>query len=422
MSEISQVWPRRKSSADRISGLLLPALARRIRFGRLTLRTPGGGICDLGGTQSGPNGELQLHSWRMLWRLISGASGFAEGYLAGEWDSPDLPALLNLLGSNLPDRRVIPRGLPWRRLARAIEDRRRSNSRAGARGNIARHYDLGNDFYRLWLDESLTYSAAIFEGPDEDLQAAQTRKYRRIAELAGLAHGQRILEIGCGWGGFAIWAAREIGCHVTATTISEAQYALAAQRISEAGLGDRVTLMRRDYRDIAGRFDRIVSIEMLEAVGESYWPVFMKKLRESLAPGGRIALQVIVISDKAFPRYRTGVDFIQKHVFPGGMLPAPAVLRRAAETAGLAWRRSYSHGDDYARTLRIWGRNFAAAWPEIVVLGFDERFRRLWQFYLAYCEAGFRIGRIDVLQVALDAECDATATSTTPASAVKQST
>ena len=247
----------------------------------------------------------------------------------------------------------------------------------------------------------MTYSAALFAEPGETLEESQERKYARMAEMADLRPEHEVLEIGCGWGGFCVWAAHEIGCRVTAVTISQEQYDFARARIAAAGLGDRIELRLQDYRDLRGRYDRIVSIEMLEAVGEDYWPVFFGALHDRLKRGGRCALQVITIDDAAFPAYRARADFVQRYVFPGGMLPSPSVLRGAVLDAGLTWEGAGDHGEDYARTLAQWHRDFERAWPKIAALGFDGKFQRLWRYYLAYCEAGFRSARIGLLRVSL---------------------
>jgi len=375
------------------------AAARSLRVGRLALRLPSGSRRIIEGMTAGPSAAVQVHRWRAVGRLVVGGGiGLGEGYVAGDWDTDDLTAVLALAGLNL-DATGLLRGRATRRAARYLNHLVHGNSRRGARRNIAFHYDLGNYFYRLWLDESMAYSSALFARPGEDLAAAQVNKYRRIAELAHIRPDHRLLEIGCGWGGFATWLARTIGCRVTAVTISDAQYDFAAAEVQRLGLGERVTIRRQDYRDIAGRFDRIASIEMLEAVGERYWPVFFRKLHDCLAPGGQAALQVITIADRAFERYRHGIDFVQKHIFPGGMLPSPAAMTREIERAALVRHQDDGFGPHYADTLALWRQRFESAWPQIAPLGFDERFRRLWRFYLAYCEAGFRIGRVDVRQL-----------------------
>ncbi|HVY02949.1 MAG TPA: cyclopropane-fatty-acyl-phospholipid synthase family protein, partial [Caulobacterales bacterium] len=252
-----------------------------------------------------------------------------------------------------------------------------------------------------WLDPTMTYSSAKFDSPGQDLTSAQLNKYRALAERLDLQPGDRVLEIGCGWGGFAEVAARDYGARVTGVTISNAQRDFAVQRMARLGLSDRVDIQLRDYRDVEGRFDKVASIEMFEAVGESYWPAYFRKVAEALKSGGRAALQIITIDEALFAAYRRRADFIQRYIFPGGMLPTVARLRQEAERAGLAWDAMQNFGASYADTLAHWGRRFAAKWDEIRTLGFDERFKRLWAFYLSYCEAGFRTRRTDVVQVGL---------------------
>jgi cyclopropane-fatty-acyl-phospholipid synthase len=319
----------------------------------------------------------------------------------GDWETPDLPALLTLAAMN--DEALLERyyGLRWAAALRRLWHVGRANTRAGSRRNIAYHYDLGNAFYERWLDGSMTYSSAVFAREDETLAEAQANKYRRVAEKLEIAPGASVLEIGCGWGGFARLIAREFGARVTAITVSRQQCDYARKRAHEDGLADRIDVRLVDYRDVEGRFDRVASIEMLEAVGERYWPVFFAKLRDNLNDGGRAALQVITIADRWFDSYRRSVDFIQRYIFPGGMLPSPTALRRLAEQAGLTVAREEFFGPHYARTLAEWQRRFQAAWPELSPMGFDRRFKRMWEYYLAYCEAGFRAGSIDVTQVAL---------------------
>jgi cyclopropane-fatty-acyl-phospholipid synthase len=381
---------------------LVLRLARQLRCGRLTVGLPDGSRHDFAGPEPGPAGELLLRRARSLRRFLTGGSlGFAEAYLDGDWDSPDLPRLLELLARNEAAwaRHWAARG--WHGWLARLYHRLRPNSRRGSRRNIKAHYDLGNEFYRLWLDLSMTYSSAWFSGAEQPLEAAQAAKNRRLAERIGLRPGHRLLEVGCGWGGFAELAAREFGAKVTAITISKAQHDHAAARIQAAGLNEQVEIRLQDYRDVDRRFDRIASIEMFEAVGERYWPVFFGKLRSCLTQDGMAGLQIITIADRYFETYRRGVDFIQRHVFPGGLLPSPGALEQQFRRAGLKPVDFASFGQDYARTLAAWTQRFQAAWPEVAKLGFDERFRRLWQYYLAYCEAGFRVGFTDVRQIAL---------------------
>ena len=378
------------------------ALAGRLEAGELALTLPHGSERLFRGSRAGPRAALEVHDPRVFRRLLFGGTlAFAEAYIEGDCDSPDLTALVELVIENDAALMQALDRQRWTRLLQRLGHLLRPNSKRTARRNIARHYDLGNDFYALWLDPSMTYSSAVFERPGESLAAAQDNKYRRMAALAGIGPNDRVLEVGCGWGGFCSWAAREIGCRVTAITISPAQHDFAARRLQAEGLAERVDLRLQDYRDLEGGFDRIVSIEMLEAVGEKYWPRYFAMLRDRLVPGGRAALQVITIADDLFEAYRKDVDFIQRYIFPGGLLPSPGRLMDQARRAGLAWRGCERFGQHYARTLAIWRRSFEAAWPQVDALGFDERFQRMWRYYLAYCEAGFETGRIDVLQAAL---------------------
>jgi cyclopropane-fatty-acyl-phospholipid synthase len=273
------------------------------------------------------------------------------------------------------------------------------NTKAGSRKNIHAHYDLGNAFYAAWLDDSMTYSAGIYAPGDDDLRSAQQRKYRALAERIGIRRGDSVLEIGCGWGGFAEYAAREMGCTVTGLTISREQHDFAVARIAAAGLSDRVTIRMQDYRDERGVYDRIASIEMFEAVGEQYWATYFRQLHDRLKPGGTAGLQVITIKDESFAFYKKEIDFIRHYIFPGGMLPTPSHLHALGQRFGLPLVSERIFGLDYARTLADWRERFHAAWPNLTSMGFDERFRRMWEYYLSYCEAGFRSGNIDVRQV-----------------------
>lgn len=385
---------------------LLVSVLRRIRRGRLTLVLPDTSQIAFAGAETGPAATLIVRNPRFVRRaLLGGNIGFAEAYMDGDWETPDLAALLELICINdsiedvhYPQRLSLLVNRLWHWL--------RPNSRRGSKRNIAAHYDLGNEFYRRWLDPSMTYSSAVFPAAEAtaaspDLTQAQNNKYRLICEKLALAPGQRVLEIGCGWGGFATFAAREFGAKVTAITVSKEQLAYAQARIQREGLGDKVEARFIDYRDLSGNFDRIASIEMFEAVGEKYWPAFFGKVRENLAPGGRAALQIITIADTWFDRYRRGVDFIQRYIFPGGMLPSPTALERETRRAGLILETQEYFGLHYARTLALWNQSFQRAWGDIAPLGFDTRFKRMWEFYLAYCEAGFRARTIDVTQVAL---------------------
>jgi cyclopropane-fatty-acyl-phospholipid synthase len=377
-------------------------LERRLRAGDLEIVLPNARSLRLSGRAPGPSAVLRLNRWRALRRFFGGGTvGFGESYMDGDWESPDLPGVIELAALNLPRKPMMFRNLsPWR-IGDRLRHTFRPNTREGSKQNIAAHYDLGNDFYALWLDPSMTYSSAVFANGANDLEAAQAEKNRRLMDLAMIRAGDRVLEIGCGWGGFAIQAARERGAHVTALTVSPAQFDEARRRVATAGLSDRVDVQLRDYRDLEGTWDHAVSVEMIEAVGEQYWPEYFARVGDSIRPGGTFALQAIVIEHDRFDAYRRSADFIQKHIFPGGALPSPEILRSRAAEAGLAWKSAAGYGRDYADTLARWRLRFEAAGERVTEMGFDERFRRCWSFYLAYCEGGFRAGNIDALQVAL---------------------
>jgi cyclopropane-fatty-acyl-phospholipid synthase len=324
--------------------------------------------------------------------------GFAEAYMEGFCDSPDLPTLIGLLLANEQALGKITRTNFFHGLLLKLLHRRHENTREGSKKNIHAHYDLGNEFYGLWLDPSMTYSSALYEGEvEKPLEVAQIAKYERILTQLGARQGDSILEIGCGWGGFAEVAARR-GMRVTGVTISREQLEYARARLERAGLADRVDLQFRDYRDIEGQYDHIVSIEMIEAVGERYWPDYFATLKRHVVPGGSAIVQAIVIADDFFERYRKHPEFIQTYVFPGGMLLSPSSLREQCRQAGLKVAELYSFGLDYARTLETWLGRFDGVADQVDRMGFDERFRRMWRYYLAYCAAGFSTRRTDVLQ------------------------
>ncbi|WP_407278660.1 cyclopropane-fatty-acyl-phospholipid synthase family protein [Aromatoleum evansii] len=386
------VWsPARTPRATRLALELLESL----EGGALVLELPGGGTTRLGHGPVRAHWHVQDHE-TFAATLARGDIGLGESYFAGLWDADDLTALLTLLAQNRErlGRAVYGRLLPLAgyRLWHAL----RANTRSGARRNIEAHYDLGNDFYALWLDATMSYSAAVFADAAEPLEEAQRRKYRRILERLGAQPGQTILEIGCGWGGFAEIAAKEFGCLVFGITLSPAQLAHARARAEREGFADRATFALCDYRDVLGEYDHVVSIEMIEAVGERFWPTYFATLARRLRRGGRCVVQAITIDEALFPRYRRGTDFIQRYVFPGGMLPTPAIMRRQAEAVGLAPVGDFAFGRDYARTLEHWRVRFDARHADVAAQGFDARFLRLWRFYLAYCEAGFLAGDIDV--------------------------
>jgi cyclopropane-fatty-acyl-phospholipid synthase len=330
-----------------------------------------------------------------------GDIGFAESYIRGEWDTDHLADLLTLLAEN---RSVIERALygnAWRLIAYRLYHLLRANTKRGSKRNIMAHYDLGNDFYALWLDPTMTYSSALYAEGMDDLEDAQRNKYRRILKDLKVKPGERILEIGCGWGGFAEIAATEFGAKLRGLTLSPSQLEFATQRAQRGGFADQVEFVLRDYRDEREQFDHIVSIEMFEAVGKRYWPQYFRQVAALLKPLGQAVIQVITIDDALFKRYVRGTDFIQRYVFPGGMLPSPGVFRKEAARAGLRVEEDLAFGLDYARTLAEWHTRFMGVLDQVRAQGFDDQFIRLWKFYLAYCEAGFRAGSTDVHQYTL---------------------
>ncbi|WP_298357302.1 cyclopropane-fatty-acyl-phospholipid synthase family protein [Rhodoblastus sp.] len=363
----------------------------RIAHGALSLRLPSGDLFEARGGL-GPEASLTLHDWSALRRLLlQGGIGFAQGFVAGEWTTPDLVALLRFGALNAPALAGLS-GNPAHRLFNRARHRLRGNTRRGSRRNIVSHYDLGNDFFSLWLDPTLLYSSAWFEDGAETLEQAQEDRLARMVALLDLRGGERILEIGCGWGALALRLARSGAGAVTGLTLSSAQLAFAQRRCA----GARVDLRLQDYRDVAGTFDRVVSIEMIEAVGEAYWPAYFGKIAQVLRPGGTALIQAITIDERRFRAYRVQPDFIQRHIFPGGFLPTRTAIAEQAARAGLELIRAEPFGGSYARTLAEWRARFEARRSEIAALGFDEKFRRLWTYYLCYCEAGFREGVTDV--------------------------
>jgi cyclopropane-fatty-acyl-phospholipid synthase len=377
---------------------------------RMLERIESGSLCvahgeaqwRLKGAMPGPGAELRVHRPASLLRrvLLAGRIGFAESYMHGDWESPNLAALLLLLEQNeeaLAAQSQSSLAVNWLNRFRHLLNR---NSIRGSRRNIAAHYDLGNDFYRLWLDPSMTYSCALFENGETDLEQAQRRKYARLIDLLGATPGQEVLEIGCGWGGFALEAARR-GLRVTGITISSEQLAFARKRVRDAGMEGSVELRLQDYRHLTETYDHIVSIEMLEAVGEEHWKTYSHALKRCLKPGGRTALQFITIDESIFESYRRSPDFIQRYIFPGGMLPTLEKFSESVEGAGLHKVREDLFGQDYAQTLAQWHRRFLACEQDVAAMGFDRSFRNMWRYYLAYCEAGFRLGRINLAHVLL---------------------
>jgi cyclopropane-fatty-acyl-phospholipid synthase len=375
-------------------------VARRMEHGRLDMVLPDGRRFRAEGTKPGPVAEMEIRDADIFARLIrEGDLGFCEAYLEGGWSTPDLQAFMDLVHH---DNEGVYDGYPGMGFLRAYEKLRfwlQSNSKGQAKKNISYHYDLGNDFYALWLDDTMTYSSALFRTGQESLERAQIQKYASMVDQMGAKPGDHVLEIGCGWGGFAEYAAKERGLRVTALTISKEQRDYAVERMRKAGLAERVDIKLQDYRDETGTYDGIASIEMFEAVGERYWPVYFQTVRDRLKPGANATLQIITVEDRRWEVYKRGVDFIQKFIFPGGMLPCPRVLRAEVERAGLTVARSIEFGESYSQTLRRWHQTFNERWDEIALHGFDDRFRRMWNFYLTSCAATFHSGNCDVTQI-----------------------
>ena len=376
----------------------------RIQDGQVTVVTPDGRQRTFGDAASPLRGELVVHDLALFERvLLHGETGGGEAYVDGLWSSPDLVALLRVLAVN---RSNLSLSAGWwqvpDRLVRTASHRARRNTKANARRNIHAHYDLGNDFYRLFLDETLTYSSAVFESPEQTLADAQRAKYQRIAERAGLTRGMEVLEIGSGWGGFALHAAGDLGCRVTSVTISREQHELARSRVRDAGLEHLIDIQLRDYRDVTGTYDAVVSIEMLEAVGAEYFTTYFKTIDRVLVPGGRVSLQVITFPDVAYESQRRGANWIQTYIFPGGLCPSLAEVERSLHGTRLLLREAMDIGPSYVRTLREWRTSFLARLDHVRALGFDDRFIRMWEYYLALSEAGFSTGLVQDHQIALE--------------------
>lgn len=375
-------------------------VAKGLTCGRLDIILPDGRRFRAKGNKPGPVAELHIHNSDVFARLIrEGDLGFSDAYLDGWWSTPDLQAFMDLIHA---DNDNMYNGFPGMFLVRAYERFRfllHANSREQAKKNISYHYDLGNDFYRLWLDDTMTYSSARFKTGQESLERAQTQKYASMIDQMAVRPGDHVLEIGCGWGGFAEFAASRCGLKVTGLTISRKQYEFALARIKRAGLTDQVEIKLQDYRDETGVYDAIASIEMFEAVGQKYWPVYFNMIRDRLKPGKAATLQIITLDEKQFEIYRKGVDFIQKYIFPGGMVPSRTALNSEVKNAGLQISGSIEFGESYSRTLRIWHDTFNRKWEQIAGLGFDDRFRRMWNYYLTSCASSFRSGNCDVTQI-----------------------
>jgi cyclopropane-fatty-acyl-phospholipid synthase len=384
-------------SAGNLAGFALGKILSLIEVGRLVIELPSGAKLERIGACEGPRAEVKLNNWRALRRLAFGGDvGVATAYFENDWSTSDLTALFELAALNGQRFMDALGGSAPFRAFNWLAHRAKANTKRGSRRNIEAHYDLGNEFYRLWLDAKMIYSSAIFAPANATLEQAQEAKLQRIVDRLQLAGGDSVLEIGCGWGGLAATIAQNSAARVTGVTISPAQLDSARALVQEKSLEDRVELRLQDYRDISGRFDRIVSIEMVEAVGREFMPRYFEMIRERLKPGGLCVLQAITIAEDRFADYCRRPDFIQRYIFPGGFLPSKTFLRETIEQAGLKLTAVENFGGSYALTLREWRRRFLNAWPEIERLGFGPSFKRLWEYYLCYCEAGFRAGAIDV--------------------------
>ena len=376
------------------------SLLERIEFGKVIVTTPDQKQIEFNSGNKGPIAQIVLNNWELPKKVaLGGTIGVAESFMDGDWTSPNVTETLELF---LVNEHIYDDLAGRGKILGMIEKIRHSlnsNTKRGSKRNIAAHYDLGNEFYKEWLDTSMTYSSAIYADGANSLKRAQDDKYRSLATRMGIKKDSHVLEIGCGWGGFAEFVAREIGAKVTGLTISNEQLKYARERIKRANLEDKVEFRFQDYRDEKGKYDHIASIEMFEAVGEKYWPVYFSKIKECLKPGGTAGLQIITIRDEDFEAYRSRPDFIQRYIFPGGMLPSPSALAKATKAQGLQLMNERIFPQDYAKTLEEWRLRFQKKWSKIKDLGFDLRFKRMWEFYLHYCEAGFKTESIDVRQV-----------------------
>lgn len=409
MSEHAAKTSRAEEALHFVAGLFprrsllrmgLANLGRRLKYGRITLVFPDGMREVMSGSarvDGDADATIVIRRWRALRRLFSGGTlGFAEAYMDGDWDSPDLTAVIRFAACNEEHLGQGLEGWPITRAINRLAHLRRANTKSGSKKNIAYHYDLGNDFYESWLDQTMTYSSGVFADEAETLEQAQARKYQKMADHLDLQPGARVLEIGCGWGGFARFLAKDMECHVTGISLSRRQLEYARAKVEADGLSDQVDLRFQDYRDVTETYDRIASIEMFEAVGEEHWPKFFDVVRERLSPGGKAVMQIITIDESRFDAYRKSCDFIQRYIFPGGMLPSPQILENVAGQSGLELADQDFFGSSYAETLKRWNDTFQERWPGLLNGKFDGRFKRMWEYYLAYCEGGFRTGAIDV--------------------------
>jgi cyclopropane-fatty-acyl-phospholipid synthase len=385
------------ASLKRAPNAFLTKVLSRLQKGRIIVQTPAGDCVGYTATQPGPEATIILHNWRPVrWLLWKGDLGFAESYMEGDWTTPDLAGFLELAAMNVESLDVDITGSSLVRALRRFKHARSANSKRGSRRNIASHYDLGNEFYTRWLDAGMTYSSALYNRPGQSLEDAQLAKQDLVLDRLALKGGEKVLEIGSGWGGLAERVLDRGAGDITCLTLSTEQLAYSRDRLETAGFAARGEIRLQDYRDVTGKFDRIVSIEMLEAVGQEYWSAYFDALNARLTDDGIAVLQVITISEARYQSYQQGVDFIQRYIFPGGMLPSKEIMGEQIARAGFEIRSLENFGKGYAQTLAEWNRRFQDAWPAIQTFGFDKRFKHMWEYYLAYCESGFRTGILDV--------------------------
>ena len=382
--------------------LALEKMLSNLNIGEINVTFPDGEIKNFKGKKLGPIADVTFLTEKSIKDSILGGSlGFCEAYIDGKIKSNNIGKLIEIGGHEESGLNTSGKGYFFFKLLNKVFHLINNNTINGSKRNISAHYDLGNNFYELWLDKSMTYSSAYFNSNKDSLFEAQQNKYNKISKIANLEKRSKVLEIGCGWGGFAEFAAKNYNSLVTAITISKEQFEFTKKRIEKNGLNKSIDVKLIDYRKIKGSFDRIISIEMIEAVGEKYWPIYFNQIRKLLKPNGNAAIQVITIDDKYFDDYKKFPDFIQKYIFPGGMLPSISAIEKPIQQSGLKIDKIDSFGKDYASTLSIWSKQFNSAWPKISKLGFDNRFQRMWNLYFAYCEGGFKSGSIDVKQIKL---------------------
>ena len=375
---------------------------KKFPYGSISIEWPNGITNKIDADKHGPNAHLKIADNNVIKEIIHGGSvKFAELYMDKRISSKNLTSLMHYCALNNDQAEETFKISFLKYLHNKFLHFKNRNTKIQAKKNISYHYDLGNQFYRYWLDKSMTYSSAIFSNQYDKLELAQKNKYKKLAELSNIKNGDTILEIGCGWGGFSEFLGNNYNCKITAITISKEQFNFAKKRIEEANLSKKVTVLFCDYRNIEGKFDKIVSIEMFEAVGKDYWNVFFDKIKSILKPNGNIGLQLITIDDKIYNVYEKNPDFIQKYIFPGGMLPSFKILENILSNNSLYIESVNSYANDYAKTLSLWKQEFNKNWENIEKLGFDETFNRMWNYYLSYCEGGFLSKNIDLKQINL---------------------